>query len=86
MARSLKEAGAVGTMDELRAVVFVALLTGRDPEALASFAAPGTGDGAGSDGLDDPGRPGTGPGRTGQALGGSVNLTMPLSAWLGESD
>ena len=53
MARSLKEAGAVGTMDELRAVVFVALLTGRDPELMAGFAAPGTGDGGGSDGPDD---------------------------------
>ncbi len=86
IARSLKEAGAAGTMDELRAVVFVALLTGRDPELMAGFAAPDTGDGGGSDGPDDSDRQGTGPGRTGPALGGSVNLTMPLSAWLGESD
>ena len=34
IARALKEAGATGTMDQLRAAVFVALLTGRDPESL----------------------------------------------------
>ena len=34
IARSLKEAGATGTMDQLRAEVFIALLAGRDPESL----------------------------------------------------
>ncbi len=34
IARSLKEAGATGTMDQLRAAVFTALLAGRDPESL----------------------------------------------------
>jgi Domain of unknown function (DUF222) len=64
IARALKDAGAAGSLDQLRAAVFVALLTGRDPWALV----PGTAapEGAG--------------------LAGSVNLTMPLAAWLGESE
>ena len=49
IARSLKEAGATGTMDQLRAAVFTALLAGRDPESLlpepAREASPGS-DGA----------------------------------------
>lgn len=75
-------------MDQLRAAVFSALLTGRDPESL----------------LPDPGslRPGPAPesqlpGRGADSrspapagglggLTGSVDLTMPLSAWLRDSD
>ena len=34
IARALKDAGAGGNLDQLRAAVFVALLTGRDPETL----------------------------------------------------
>jgi hypothetical protein len=34
IARGLKDAGAKGNLDQLRAAVFVALLTGRDPETL----------------------------------------------------
>jgi hypothetical protein len=34
IARALSEAGASGTMDQLRAAVFTALLAGRDPESL----------------------------------------------------
>ena len=34
IARALREGGAPGTMDQLRAAVFVALLAGRDPETL----------------------------------------------------
>lgn len=79
IARALKDAGAVGTMDQLRAAVFVALLTGRDPAPAAT----GSGRGEGAGGA----RPAVpGPGWTGPSLGGSVNLTMPLSAWLGQSD
>src|SRR5215469_15125764 len=80
IARAVKDAGADGNLDQLRAAVFVALLTGRDPQTLV------------------PPRPGapaaSPPARTGSCrcaggmagLGGSVNLTMPLAAWLGTSD
>jgi len=34
IARTLKDAGAPGTLDQLRAAVFTALLAGRDPETL----------------------------------------------------
>src|SRR5260221_13443819 len=34
IARALKDAGAPGTLDQLRAAVFVALLAGRDPRTL----------------------------------------------------
>ncbi|MGN6793184.1 MAG: hypothetical protein ACTHJW_12445 [Streptosporangiaceae bacterium] len=128
IARSLKDAGAVGTMDQLRAAVFVALLTGRDPESVRSVSAEeaspaGRGPGTGSHTQQEPAaktqrepaagkgpqpsaepasqtgpQPGEGPtqsehsigglgsGWTGPWLGGSVNLTMPLTAWLGDSD
>ena len=42
IARALKEAGATGTMDQLRAAVFAALLAGRDPESLLPEPAPRT--------------------------------------------
>jgi hypothetical protein len=64
IAQALKDAGAAGGMDELRAAVLCALLTGRDPESL----------------LPGPAHRGLG------ALTGTVNLTMPAAAWLGQSD
>jgi len=87
IARSLKAAGAPGTMDELRAAVFSALLTGRDPEQLVPAAGP-----AGMAGSRHPRHDPTsvtgsmsGPeGLTG--LAGSVHLTMPLASWLGLCD
>lgn len=42
IARALKDAGAQGSLDQLRVAVFVALLTGRDPQTLLS-ANPGAG-------------------------------------------
>ncbi len=80
IAKALKEAGAPGTMDQLRAAVYIALLTGRNPEALHPAA---------SEGQDPtqphpPGQPDSAP--PGPGLMGSVNLTMPVSAWLGQSD
>ncbi len=79
IARSLKEAGAAGTMDQLRAAVFTALLAGRDPESLLPAAAREA-----SPGDDVPA--GSGSTRGGlAALTGSVHLTMPVSAWLGLS-
>src|SRR6266851_5212225 len=135
-ARKLRRAGAEGTLDQLRAAVFLARLAGQPDHALlpvpgapgapgaggtaapgtpgpgtAASGAPGaagTGDaGPGDPGTTDPGTtdPGTtdrgaaGPGSgtagsgaasagTGgwPALNGSVNLTLPLSTWLGWSD
>jgi hypothetical protein len=42
LARSLKAAGAVGTMDQLRATLYLALLSGQDPAAV--LCRPGTAD------------------------------------------
>ena len=75
IARALKEGGAPGTMDQLRAAVFGALLAGRDPETLLPDQPP---DGAAQ-------APGAQPGGL-AALTGSVHLTMPVSAWLDLSD
>jgi hypothetical protein len=72
IARGLKDAGADGDLDQLRAAVFVALLTGRDPQTLLPPGAPGL---AGQPVLT----PSAG-------LTGSVNLVMPLATWLGSSD
>src|ERR1022692_711285 len=76
IARSLKEAGATGTMDQLRAAVFTALLAGRDPESLLPEPARKA-----SPGHDVPGDR-VSAGSAMAALSGSVHLTMPVSAWL----
>jgi Domain of unknown function (DUF222) len=78
LARHLKSVGVPGTMDQLRAQVFLALLAGQCVEALVTAV---------------PGRPGSevfpqpagaaGPGSV--APLGSINLTMPLATWLGLS-
>jgi Domain of unknown function (DUF222) len=124
IARALKVAGASGTMDQLRATVFLALLTGRDPKSVRVVGArpgrddeepeaeaeaeakpqpaPPAGPGSESPGEGNstregnsrreggaPRDSGTPDGRdwwNGPRLGGSVNLTMPLTAWLGASD
>jgi Domain of unknown function (DUF222) len=72
-ARWLKRHGADGTLDQLRARVFSALLNGRPLETL--LPAGSTGQASDGPGLTVP-----------PALGGSVNLTMPLASWLGQSD
>ncbi|HVB46439.1 MAG TPA: hypothetical protein VNF47_27530 [Streptosporangiaceae bacterium] len=102
IARALKQAGASGSMDQLRAAVFSALLTGRDPQDLLPEPpidqAPAGSPQCPSRDQPDTSRPsasqadaasaryGDQPGRGLAALTGSVNLTMPLSAWLGQSD
>jgi hypothetical protein len=97
IARALKDAGAPGTLDQLRAAVFAALLAGRDPQALlppAPGQEPRTGGepGAGrrGSGPGEPGGAGPGEARPGGAglagLAGSVQLIMPAAAWLGLSD
>ncbi len=121
-ARQLKKAGAAGTLEQLRAKVFIALLTSRplytllpgndggwdDDVGRSGAGRQGGGQASGGDGEDDPGsgdrgggtrRPGPGPGpgtgpssgvpgtgtgaTTSPGLAGSVNLTIPLSTWLG---
>ena len=64
IARKLRDAGAAGGLEELRAAIFVALLTGRDLDTLV---------------------PSSDPGEL-VPLSGTVNLTMPLSSWLGSAD
>jgi hypothetical protein len=73
-ARWLHEHGAEGTMDQLRAAAYIALLTGRSLDCLVPSSGDGTGSPAGA------GLPAGWP-----QLTGSVNLTMPMSAWLGQS-
>lgn len=70
IARKLKDAGVPGSLDELRAMALSALLTGRDLDSLL---------------LDGAGASAPVPGEL-ASLSGSVNLTMPLSSWLGSSD
>lgn len=80
IARMLTEAGVPGTMDQLRALAYTALLTGRDLDALIPEADAVSG--------DEPlaaARWRPAPGEL-ASLSGSVNLTMPMSAWLGSSD
>jgi hypothetical protein len=142
-ARWLREHGAVGSVDELRAAAFIALLTDQPLESLLPPAAAGDSapddsapddgaagdgapdDGAAGDGAPDDGAAGdgapddsaagdsapddsaageanapaasaggtAGDARTADSAGvaggprltGSINLTMPMSAWLGQS-
>ncbi len=80
IAQALKKAGAPGNLDQLRAAVFTALLTGRDPQTLLP-ASPRSQASPGSPGRPDSPSPGWLTGLT-----GTINLTMPLSAWQGLSD
>src|SRR6202044_284521 len=94
LAQAMKAAGTTGTMDTLRAHAYLHLLTGQPasgllphpaPDAASPDAtlAPGTSPGQ----RPAPGSPGAGsfptPSGNGPGLRGTVNLTMPLSAWLG---
>jgi hypothetical protein len=85
LAASLRRAGVSGTMDQLRAKVYLALLSGQ-PMAALTGRKPGLG---GSSARTGPGRAGhgePGPGPCGHGPAGAVNLTMPLATWLGLSD
>ena len=85
LAGSLRRAGVSGTMDQLRAQVYLALLTGQPIAGLTGRETclggdcAGTGPGGSGDGGPRPGTCGHGP-------VGAVNLTMPLATWLGLSD
>jgi hypothetical protein len=85
IAHKLRQAGVQGSVDELRAVAFLTLLTGRDLDSLL----PGR-DGPASSGPVGDGDPPTArwrpaPGEL-AALSGTVNLTMPLASWTGSAD
>ena len=95
LAQAMKAAGITGTMDALRSQAYLHLLCGQPASTLIPTATPtpgitpdGTRPGPGLAGQPPapgdsgagffPTTPGTSPG-----LRGTVNLTMPLSAWLG---
>jgi hypothetical protein len=96
-ARRLKDAGVPGTMDQLRAKVFLALLAGEHPGTLlpaahrgAAVAGRGAAAGAftgSAAGAAAAGGPASQAGLASQAgaAAGVVNLTMPFSTWLGLS-
>ena len=73
LAQAMKAAGITGTMDVLRAHAYLHLLSGQPASTLLDPAPRTT----------TPGGSTPGPGGTSPGLRGSVNLTMPLSAWLG---
>ncbi len=87
-ARWLRERGAPGTHDQLRARALLARLTGQPLPSLLPQPAAGP---AGPGRSPDPAAPGSPrhwpAGPAGPAgPGGSVNLTMPAAAWLGLAD
>jgi hypothetical protein len=92
-ARWLKRHGAAGTLQQLRARVYSALLNGRPVETiLPGSESTGTHQGGRSAGIDGQadspagGSPAGGSPAVPPALGGSVNLTVPLASWLGLSN
>ena len=94
LAQALQQAGMPGTLDQICAEVFLALLSGESPESLLAAAQQGQS-------ADDSGQHAARPdeciitegGEALRAVGpglfwprgplGTVHLTMPLSAWLG---
>jgi hypothetical protein len=117
LARHLKTTGLDGTLDQLRARVYTALLLGHPVESLEpppgepvraesapgkparreparAKSAPGeTGQGetvqgepAGAEPARQSGQDGAVLGRDGPLITGSVNLTMPLTTWLGAAE
>jgi hypothetical protein len=94
LAKQLKAAGADGTLDNLRAQIYLTLLAGAPVSSLLPADpgkdCPGAGPAdasrppSGPDGLPsgpDGDRPASAPRVTGR-----VNLTLPLTTWLGQSD
>jgi len=110
LAKAMKAAGAAGTLDQLRAAVYLALLSGQNPSAvLSSQTGDSDAEGVRPAGDAEPtgltgfaGRTGAGDGRSagdaadtespGAALSwpagpiGTIHLTMPLSAWLRQTN
>lgn len=79
LARWLRAAGLTGTMDQLRAQAFLALLAGQPVTSLLP---------AGADPAEEPGIRSSGGirGDPGPPLTGNINMTVPLRTWLGFSD
>jgi Domain of unknown function (DUF222) len=73
LARQLKAAGTPGTLDMLRARVYLALLTGAPVTSLLPAGASVTSHSAHST-------------SAASGVSGAVNLTLPLDTWLGRSD
>ena len=91
LARSLRDAGLTGTMDQLRAQVFLTLLTGQQVACLLPQGGPATGEPCDSGLPGSPvGPPLAGTSNPGLAdspvVTGSINLTVPLDTWLGWSE
>jgi len=84
IARALHDAGAPGTLDQLRAAVFAALLAGRDPASLVPET-PADSAGPRSETSPNVERASSGPGGL-AAMTGTVHLVMPAAAWLGLTD
>ncbi len=85
LALELRKAGAEGTLDQLRARIYLDLLTGQASAAHSPLSPAHRGD-------EQPGEPPCGaarppsPGKDGRpVLRGSVHLTLPLMTWLGWS-
>ncbi|HEV2376504.1 MAG TPA: HNH endonuclease signature motif containing protein [Streptosporangiaceae bacterium] len=86
LAKQLKAAGVTGNLDQLRAAVYLALLSGKPFETLLPAAPAPQRDGQ-ENGLEDhqDSRSTSNPAPTLSAAG-SVHLTMPLATWLGLTD
>ncbi len=87
IAKALQSAGAAGSLDEVRAAVFCALLAGRDPESLVPEAGPGdlgaAGDASPGGGTPSGSRPdGGGPAGSGPAGGGPARAARRAAAGL----
>jgi hypothetical protein len=79
LARALQQAGVTGTLEQISADVFLALLTGQSPDSL--LAATRQPDPIGSAAAQPPPAPAPGWSWPTGPLG-TVHLTMPLSTWL----
>lgn len=79
LARWLQSCGVEGTVDQLRAAVFIALLNGRSLQSLLPPEA---------EGAPRPANAATpaAPASDWPQLTGTINLTMPMSTWLGLSN
>jgi hypothetical protein len=94
-AKWLHDHGAAGSIDELRAAAYVALLIGQPLDSLLppAHGASSTGDAGSADDAGSPngasaaaaGSEAAGAFRGDSRLTGSITLTMPMSAWLGWS-
>lgn len=95
LALDLRKAGAEGTLDQLRARVYLGLLTSQPPDihqqasqSQASQAQPGQAQaGTSQAGQRGGAQPGATPRHAGPpVLRGSIHLTLPLETWLGWSE